>query len=122
MSDPVRIGLIGAGAVVQVAHLPVLKKLKNVELAAICDVDLPTARALAERAALRAVFDDIEDLLAHAEVDALLIATPNPLHEPHILAAVAANAHELVEKPIALTHTGALKVRSEERRVGKECR
>ena len=31
MSDPVRIGLIGAGAVVQVAHLPVLKKLKNVE-------------------------------------------------------------------------------------------
>src|ERR1051325_7009566 len=110
MSDPVRIGLIGAGAVVQVAHLPVLKKLKNVELAAICDVDLPKARALAERYAIRNVFDDIEDLLAHAEVDALLIATPNHLHEPHILAALAANAHVLVEKPIALSHAGALKV------------
>src|ERR1043166_533973 len=110
MSDPVRIGLIGAGAVVQVAHLPVLKKLKNVELAAICDVDLPKARALAERFGVRNVFDDIEDLLGHAEVDAVLIATPNHLHEPHIQAALSANAHVLVEKPIALTHGGALKV------------
>jgi predicted dehydrogenase len=110
MSDPVRIGLVGAGAVVQVAHLPVLKRLKNVQLAAICDVDLPKARALAERFAIRDVFDDIEDLLAHEQVDALLIATPNHLHEPHILAALAANAHVLVEKPVALTATGAQKV------------
>ena len=110
MSDPVRIGLIGAGAVVQVAHLPVLKKLKNVELAAICDVDLPKARALAERFGIRNVFDDIEDLLGHAEVDALLIATPNHLHEPHIQAALSANASVMVEKPMALSHGGALKV------------
>ena len=33
MSDPLRIGIIGGGAIVQVAHLPVLKKLKTVEFA-----------------------------------------------------------------------------------------
>ncbi|NOT09043.1 MAG: Gfo/Idh/MocA family oxidoreductase [Gemmatimonadales bacterium] len=110
MSDPVRVGLIGAGAVVQVAHLPVLKKLKNVQLAAICDVDLPKARALAERFSIRDVYDDIEDLLGHAEVDALLIATPNHLHEDHVLAALSANAHALVEKPLALSAASVQKL------------
>jgi predicted dehydrogenase len=110
MSDPVRIGLIGAGAVVQVAHLPVLKKLKNVQLAGICDVDMPKARAMADRFGIHNLYDDIEDLLGHTEVDALLIATPNHLHEPHIMAALAANVHVLVEKPLALTPAGALKV------------
>ncbi len=110
MSDPIRIGLIGAGAVVQVAHLPVLKKLKNIQLAAICDVDLPKARALSERFGIGGVFDDIEDLLGHSTIDALLIATPNHLHEPHILAGLAANAHVLVEKPIALTAAAAQRV------------
>lgn len=110
MSDPVRIGLIGAGAVVQVAHLPILKRLKNVQLTAICDTDGLKARALAERFGIRDVFDDIEDLIAHEEIDALLVATPNHLHEPHILAALAANLHVLVEKPLALTPAGALKL------------
>lgn len=110
MSDPVRIGLIGAGAVVQVAHMPVLKRLKHVELAAICDTDLPKARALAERFSIPAVFDDIEELLENERIDALLLATPNHLHEPHILAALSAGAHVLVEKPLALTSLGAQKI------------
>jgi predicted dehydrogenase len=110
MSDPIRIGLIGAGAVVQVAHMPVLKKLKQVELAAICDTDLPKARALATRFGIPDVFDDIEDLLGHERVDALLIATPNHLHESHILAALSAGAHVLVEKPLALSAAAGQKI------------
>jgi predicted dehydrogenase len=110
MSEPVRIGLIGAGAIVQVAHLPVLKKLKTVEIAAICDVDLPKARALAERFQIKDVFDDIEDLLDHEHLDAILVATPNHLHEPHVLAGLAAGCHVLVEKPGSLTPAGEQRI------------
>ena len=110
MSEPVRIGLIGAGAIVQVAHLPVLKKLKTVEVAAICDVDLPKARALADRFQIEDVFDDIEDLLDHAQLDAILVATPNHLHEPHVMAGLSAGCHVLVEKPGSLSASGEQRV------------
>ncbi|MGQ0701699.1 MAG: Gfo/Idh/MocA family protein [Gemmatimonadales bacterium] len=110
MGDPVRIGLIGAGTIVQVAHLPLLKKLKGVEVAAICDVDLPKARALAERFQIKDVFDDIEDLLAHEPVEAILVATPNHLHEPHVMAGLSAGCHVLVEKPGSLTAAGEQRI------------
>jgi len=110
MSEPVRIGLIGAGAIVQVAHLPLLKKLKSVEIAAICDVDVPKARALADRFAIKDVFDDIEDLLAHEQIDAILVATPNHLHEPHVVAGLTAGCHVLVEKPGSLSPAGEQKI------------
>jgi predicted dehydrogenase len=119
MSDLIRIGLIGAGAVVQVAHLPVLKRLKNVQLVAICDTDVIKARALAERYGIGDVFDDIEELMARVEVDALLVATPNHLHEPHIQAALAANMHVLVEKPLALTSAGVQKLGRAAEKKGK---
>jgi len=109
-NDDLRLGIIGAGAVVQVAHLPVLRKMKGVELRALCDTDTPKARALAQRSGILDTFDDIEDLLSHQELDALLIATPNHLHEDHILAALAADLHVLVEKPIAISSAGARKI------------
>jgi predicted dehydrogenase len=110
MSEPVRIAVVGAGAVVQVAHLPVLKKMKGVRVAAIVDTDIPKARALADRYDVPDVYDDLEDCLAHDAFDALLVATPNHLHEPHIQAGLAANCHLLIEKPLALTAAGAQKV------------
>ena len=45
MSDPVRVAVIGAGAIAQVAHLPVLRRLPGVEVAAICDSDISKAQA-----------------------------------------------------------------------------
>ena len=107
MSEPVRIAVVGAGAVVQVAHLPVLKKMKGVRVAAIVDTDIPKARALADRYDVPDVYDDLEDCLAHDSFDALLVATPNHLHEPHIQAGLAANCHLLIEKPLALSSAEA---------------
>ena len=66
MSDTIRVGVVGAGAITQVAHLPVLRKLKGVQVAAICDADFPKARALADRFQIENAFDDIEELLGHS--------------------------------------------------------
>ncbi len=107
MSESLRLGIIGAGAITQVAHLPVVAKLKGVEVVAICDTDRAKARALADRYRVRDAFSDIEELLEYDTVDAVAICTPNHLHEPHVTAALAAGAHVLVERPLALTAAAA---------------
>src|SRR5882724_6734382 len=101
--ERLRVGVIGGGAIAQVAHLPVLKKLKSIEVQAICDTDLPKARALADRFGVKDALDDIEDVLGYSEVDAVVICTPNHLHESHILAALSADLHILVEKPLTMS-------------------
>jgi predicted dehydrogenase len=108
--ERLKVGIIGGGAITQVAHLPVLKKLKMIEVPAICDTDLPKARALADRFAIKDAFDDIEDLLRFEALDAVVICSPNHLHESHILAALSAGLHVLVEKPLAMTAASAQRI------------
>jgi predicted dehydrogenase len=110
MKDTVKIGVVGAGAIAQLAHLPVLAKMRGTTLAAVCDNDRPKARALADRFGVPDVFTDIEDLLELDELDAVVVATPNHLHEPHVLAALASGRHVLCERPLSLSSRGVERI------------
>ena len=110
MAEPLKVGLVGAGAVAQIAHLPVLRRMKGVEIRALCDNDLSKARALADRFGVKDVFDDIEELLRYEELDAIVIGSPTHLHESHILAALAGNLHVLVEKPLTISAVSAQRI------------
>ena len=110
MKDSVRLGVVGAGAIAQLAHIPVLSRMRGAELVAVCDNDRPKARALADRFGVPDVFTDIEDLLELDELDAVVIATPNHLHEPHALSALAAKRHVLCERPLALSSRGVERI------------
>lgn len=110
MKPAIRIGVVGAGAIAQVAHLPALARIRGAQLAALCDNDGPKARALAERFGIPDVVTDIEDLLALEELDAVVISTPNHLHEPHVLSALAAKVHVLCERPLALSARGVERI------------
>lgn len=110
MKENVRIGVVGAGAIAQLAHLPVLSKMRGAELVAICDNDRPKARALADRFGIPDTFNDIEDLLEVDGLDAIVVATPNHLHEPHVLAAIASKVNVLCERPLALSTRGVERI------------
>lgn len=118
MKDSVKIGVVGAGAIAQLAHLPVLAKMRGAQLVALCDNDRPKARALADRFAVPDVFTDIEDMLELDELDAVVVATPNHLHEPHVLAALASKRHVLVERPLSLTSRGVERILTAASRAG----
>jgi predicted dehydrogenase len=121
MNPSVRIGIVGVGAIAQVAHLPALAKLKGAELVALCDSDGVKARQLADRFGVPDAFTDIEDLLDAAALDAVIISTPNHLHEPHVLSALATKKIDvLCERPVALTAAGVQRIITTAERVGRK--
>jgi len=119
MSDPVRVAVVGAGSIAQVAHLPVLRRIGGVEIAAICDNDLPKAQALGARFDVREAYDDIEEVLKYSRPDAVVICTPNHIHEIHVAAALSAGVHVLCERPLSLTYEGVERVLKAAERYGK---
>ena len=120
MSDALRIGIVGAGAISQLAHLPALEKMRGVDVVAICDNDRNKARALADRFGVPDALTDIEDLLELDDLQAVVIATPNHLHEPHVLSALAAGVDVLCERPVALTSRGVERILSAASRYGRK--
>jgi predicted dehydrogenase len=120
MTDPVRIGVVGAGAIAQLTHLPVLSRMRGARLVGLADNDRPKARALADRFEIPDVYTDIEDLLESDELDAVVIATPNHLHEPHVLSALAAGVDVLCERPLALTSRGVERIVNSAAKAGRK--
>lgn len=106
---PLRIGVVGAGAISQLVHLPLLTERTDVEVVALADTDEAKARTIAQRFNVPRVVDDAA-LFADADLEAVVICTPNHLHEAQALAALEAGLHVLVERPLALTAAGARRV------------
>jgi predicted dehydrogenase len=98
---PVRLGVVGCGAVTELYHLPALLAASDVVVAAFVDPNLDRARTLASRVA------DAVALASHTEltgmVDAVLLAAPNSLHASLGAPLLADGVHLLVEKPMART-------------------
>ncbi len=102
MAKAVRVGMIGCGAIAARLHVPDLHHSPDAELVAFCDVTRAAAEALAARFAPDAVlYRDYTDLLADANVDAVVITLPNHLHAEATIAAAKAGKQVLVEKPMA---------------------
>jgi predicted dehydrogenase len=96
-----RIGVVGAGRITQESHLPVLKTLKKVEVAAICDQRISVAKEVASRFRVKSVFDDLAEMLLKEKLDVVDICTPPHTHASLSIQAMEAGCHVLVEKPMA---------------------
>jgi predicted dehydrogenase len=98
----IRIGLIGAGAIMRLSHAPAIARQPATELAAVYDPDRERAVALAGPAGAD-VFQDLAALLGREDIDAVVVATPNRFHAEAVIAAAAAGKHVLCEKPLAMS-------------------
>src|SRR5579885_3115092 len=106
MGEVVRLGVVGAGSIAVRGILPHLSQddvQDRVRLAAVCDPVPGRAEAAAAKFGVERAFTELEDLLAHGEVDAVSIASPIGLHYQQGLAALRAGKHIHFNKTMSTT-------------------
>ncbi|MBI1354925.1 MAG: hypothetical protein GC160_11310 [Acidobacteria bacterium] len=103
MSETYGVAFVGAGAVVSARHLPGLVASGRGVARAIFDPDRAKAQAVAEEFSIPRVAESLAEAVEGADVDAVLIASPNSFHRAGAELALAAGKHALCEKPLALT-------------------
>jgi predicted dehydrogenase len=99
-AEALRVALVGTGSVANL-HARGVAAHPRAELVAVTDLTRANADAFAERYGIPAVYDDLDGMLAAERPDVVLICTPPAVHREQTLAAFAAGAHVVVEKPPA---------------------
>lgn len=121
MDKNFRIGFIGCGNIATTKHLPGMKLVDDVELAAFCDLNLERANSAARHygAPDAQVYVDYRDLLADPSIDAVHILTPMSTHCRIAVDAMEAGKHVLCEKPMAASSAEAHEMLEVSRRTGR---
>jgi predicted dehydrogenase len=99
-----RVAIAGSGYIARI-HARIAGELGG-EVIAVCGRTLASAAAFG----LGAAYDNLDRLLAAERPDVVHICTPNNLHAEQAMAAFAAGAHVLCEKPLATSSEDALRM------------
>ena len=107
MANSVRVAVLGAGSAAQVVHLPILKRLRDVELVGLADSQERMAQTIAERFEIPEVAESLDSLAERVGFDAVLVCVPNHVHEDAVMSALGHGAHVLCERPLTISRESA---------------
>ncbi len=101
-SDPIRVGIIGAGANTRGKHIPGLQALEGVEIVSVCNRSPETSARAAEQFGIATTYDNWNELVDAPDTNAIVVGTWPYLHCQATLAALAAGKHVLCEARMAM--------------------
>ncbi len=102
-SRPIRIGIIGAGAVASSVHLPILTRRTDLySVVSLADLNLAAVNVLADRFGIASRFDSAHKLISAGNIDAVAILNSGS-HADFVVEALSAGLHVFCEKPLAYT-------------------
>ena len=99
--DKLKVGIVGLNRGGR--HAYVAQFSRNLLVNAVCDLNLEKAKALAEKYRIPAYYGDYAEMLASADIDAVIVATPIGNHVDHVVMALDAGKHVLSEVTAATT-------------------
>lgn len=115
-----RIALVGAGAFGE-KHLIGIKKIDGAEIVTIVSASKEESLKLGQPHGITDASDDYAATLARDDVDAVILATPTPMHAAQAIAAMDAGKHVEVEIPVADSWSDAQAVLAKQQETGLVC-
>lgn len=119
MTPTLRCAIVGTGAISH-AHARAIEAHPHARLVAVTDLSGEAAAAFAEQWGEPAVYGTLDELLAAEHPDVVHICTPPVVHREQAVAALAASAHVVVEKPPAPSLDELDEMRSAAAEAGRE--
>ncbi|MHB1357652.1 MAG: Gfo/Idh/MocA family protein [Anaerolineae bacterium] len=110
MSKILRAAVIGAGGIAFHSHIPGYRAAQDVQVVAVADINFERAVQVAQKLEIPHAYPNAAEMLAAEKPDLVSVCVPNALHKEMTLAALAAGAHVLCEKPMALLYADALEM------------
>ena len=116
--NKVRIGVAGANGAFGSKHLDALSQIDNAEIVAAMATTREKANGVADKYSIPNRFDNYDEMLELADLDAVILATPTQIHAEQGLKAMAAGKHVLIEIPMADTIADSEALVSKQRETG----
>ncbi|CAN0095238.1 unnamed protein product, partial [Chrysoparadoxa australica] len=114
----IRIAIIGAGLMGADHARIVAKDMPGATLQVVCDMDAARAKSVADACGAKDTESDPESVIARADVDAVIVASPDFTHAPLSQACIAAGKRVLCEKPLSQSSAECLEVMQAEQAAG----
>jgi len=100
MKKKINFGVIGAGRIGKVHTATLVQNVAPAEVIAIADVNLESARQLAQQYEIEMAVDNYREIIEHPDIDAVIICSPTETHVQYIIEAAQAGKHIFCEKPL----------------------
>ncbi|WP_041083623.1 Gfo/Idh/MocA family protein [Thermotoga profunda] len=112
MAEKIKLGIIGAGKISEVLHIPNARLSEYVQLVAISDKNEERLNFFKNKLNDETIhfYTEYSEMLYRENIDAVIVALPNFLHAKVSLDALRMGKHVLVEKPMATNSQEALQM------------
>ena len=102
MQPSLRIGIAGLGRLGMRHAQALAQQTRGCTLVAACSPLAPERDWATQQLGLKHTYESLEQMLAHPDLDAVVLVTPTSLHADQTVAVLQAGKHVFVEKPLAL--------------------
>jgi len=115
---PLKLGIVGCGAVTENLHLPAMMESTKVEVTALMDPNQDRVEALGKKFNVKNRFTDLERIQDYCEV--AILALPHHLHAPTAVFLLEKGIHVFVEKPVATNMKDANQINDTAKRFNRK--